>query len=45
MAIASINGNYMKINWFIIDNYTRIVYNFIKNGGQLTEKDVNTIIK
>ena len=23
-----------------LDNYTRIVYNFVKNGGQFTEKDV-----
>lgn len=28
MAVASIN-----------DGYTKIVYNFIKNGGQLTDKD------
>jgi len=24
-----------------LDGYTRIVYNFTKNGGQLTEKDVS----
>jgi hypothetical protein len=24
----------------MIDGYTKIVYNFVKNGGQLTEKDV-----
>jgi hypothetical protein len=26
---------------FALDGYTRIVYNFTKNGGQLTEKDVS----
>ena len=26
---------------FAIDGYTRIVYTFTKNGGQLTEKDVS----
>ena len=25
-----------------VDGYTKIVYNFTKNGGQLTEKDVST---
>jgi len=26
-----------------VDGYTKIVYNFIKNGGQLTDKDVRYI--
>ena len=28
-----------------IDGYTRIVYNFTKNGGQLTEKDVSLCLR
>eukprot|EP00347_Sterkiella_histriomuscorum_P002427 403368194 len=40
MALASINGNQNNfIHAYILDNYSYIVYNFIKNGGQLTEKD------
>ena len=27
-----------------IDGYTKIVYNFVKNGGQLIDKDVETIL-
>lgn len=34
MAISSINGKIKGIfKLFYIDGYTKIVYNFIKNGG------------
>ena len=31
----------MHAEYHGLDGYTRIVYNFTKNGGQLTEKDVS----
>jgi len=33
MAISSINGGIKEFLIVYIDGYTKIVYNFIKNGG------------